>query len=99
MKVYSLYDKYKTFLGAFPSRDMCISYAKVLHPDADGWNYEIVEEYLHKSTISYTSPYITSNAIPYVKPSYPGSPNVWCGAQDNMGTVTATYQNTGEQNA
>jgi hypothetical protein len=55
MKVYSLYDKDKTFLGAFPSRDMCICYAKVLHPNADGWDYDVIEEYLSKTPITYTS--------------------------------------------
>jgi hypothetical protein len=58
MKVYSLYDKDQTFLGAFPSRDMCVCYAKVLHPNADGWDYDILEEYLVKSPI-YSSPYTT----------------------------------------
>jgi hypothetical protein len=58
MKVYSLYDKDKTFLGAFPSRDMCITYAKVLHPSADGWDYDVIEEYLTKAPI-YTSPLTT----------------------------------------
>lgn len=57
MKVYSLYDKDKTFLGAFPSRDMCVSYAKVLHPNADGWDYDIIEEYLSKSPLLYSAPY------------------------------------------
>ena len=55
MKVYSLYDKDKTFLGAFPSRDMCVFYAKVLRPNADGWDYDIIEEYLSKTPITYTS--------------------------------------------
>jgi hypothetical protein len=66
MKVYSLYDKDQTFLGAFPSRDMCVCYAKVLHPNADGWDYDILEEYLVKSPI-YSSPYTTltpSQTIP-----------------------------------
>ena len=67
MKVYSLYDKDKTFLGAFPSRDMCVCYAKVLRPNADGWDYDVIEEYLHKSPLSYTPPYTTltpSTTIP-----------------------------------
>jgi hypothetical protein len=58
MKVYSLYDKDKTFLGAFPTRDFCITYAKVLHPDADGWDYDVIEEYLSKSPLLYNTPYI-----------------------------------------
>ena len=60
MKVFSLYDKDKTFLGAFPSRDMCVTYAKVLHPNADGWDYDIIEEYLSKSPLVYTPPHYTS---------------------------------------
>jgi hypothetical protein len=59
MKVFSLYNKEKTFLGAFPSRDMCVTYVKVLHPNADGWDYDIVEEYLSKSPLVYTPPYTT----------------------------------------
>ena len=60
MKVYSLYNKDKTFLGAFPSRDMCVTYAKVLHPNADGWDYDIIEEYLSKSPLVYTPSHYTS---------------------------------------
>lgn len=66
MKVYSLYDKDKTFFGAFPSRDFCITYAKVLHPNADGWDYDIVEEYIVR-TPQYHLPYSTltpSQTIP-----------------------------------
>jgi hypothetical protein len=104
MKVYSLYDKDKTFLGAFPSREDAVDYGKNHYGDEVGWNYDIIEEYLHKSPISYIPPYhITPNTIPCTQPiitTVPNtSPNIWCGAQDNMGTVTATYQNTGEQNA
>ena len=65
MKVFSLYDKDKTFLGAFPSRDMCVTYAKVLHPDANGWDYDVIEEYLSKTPPLYTPPYYTSrHSIP-----------------------------------
>jgi hypothetical protein len=88
MKVYSLYDKDKTFLGAFPSGDMCVTYAKVLHPNADGWDYSIVEEYLYKtqqlSHIPLTTP---SQPIPYTHPpviskppaKYPDTyPEIYC---------------------
>ena len=70
MKVFSLYNKDKTFLGAFPSRDICVTYAKVLHPNADGWDYDIIEEYLNKTPYQmYTPPYTTPNTIPCVSPN------------------------------
>jgi hypothetical protein len=78
MKVYSLYDKDKTFLGAFPSRDMCVTYAKVLHHNADGWDYDIIEEYLSKSPLTYSSPLTPSQTIP-CNPSItllPGTPKI-----------------------
>ena len=90
MKVYSLYDKDKTFLGAFPSRDMCISYAKVLHPNADGWDYDVIEEYLSKSPLTYSSPYILTptqttpcnpgiTLIPGTPKTNPGTyPDIYC---------------------
>ena len=71
MKVYSLYDKDKTFLGAFPSRDMCVTYAKVLHHNADGWDYDIIEEYLSKSPLTYSSP-LTSLTPQQTIPCNPG---------------------------
>ena len=96
MKVYSLYDKDKTFLGAFPSRDMCISYAKVLHPNADGWDYDVIEEYLSKSPLTYSSP-LTSltpqqtipckpdiTLIPGTPKTNPGTyPDIYCGVKAN----------------
>jgi hypothetical protein len=104
MKVYSLYDKDKTFLGAFPSRDMCVTCAKVLHPNADGWDYDVIEEYLHKSPISYIPPFNPFTnpgpAIPCVQPpvttippaKYPSTyPGIYC----NDG-VRATWNETGD---
>jgi hypothetical protein len=105
MKVYSLYYK-DNFVSAFSTREEAVSYGKI-HYSQDSWDCDIVVEYLHKSPI-YTAPYhitpnITPNTIPYTQPiitKVPNtSPNIWCGTQDNMGTVTATYKNTGEQNA
>lgn len=72
MKVYSLYDKDKTFLGAFPTRDFCITYVKVLHPNADGWNYDVIEEYLSKSQPSYKNPYNYGSLTPTTIPCNPG---------------------------
>jgi hypothetical protein len=64
MKVYSLYDKDKTFLGAFPSREFCVTYAKVIHPNADGWDYDIVEEYLSKTPYNMYVPPVTMPLTP-----------------------------------
>jgi hypothetical protein len=99
MKVYSLYYK-DNFVAAFSSREEAVSYGKI-HYSQESWDCDIVVEYLHKSPISYIPPYsapyhITPNTtIPCTQPIIPKvpdtSPNVWCGTQDNMGTVTATY--------
>jgi hypothetical protein len=56
MKVYSLYHKDGAFLAAFPDRDMCVNYAKIIRPNEDPWDYNIVEEYLSKSPLTYSSP-------------------------------------------
>ena len=90
MKVYSLYDKDKTFLGAFPSRDMCVSYAKVLHPNADGWDYDIIEEYLSKSPLLYSSP-LTSLTPQQTIPCNPGITLIPGTPKTNPGTYPDIY--------
>lgn len=88
MKVFSIYDKDKNFLVAFPSRESAVSYGR--YNFNDGWDYDIVEEYLNKSPILYGSPYTpltNPNPIPCTIPpviskppaTYPETyPHVWC---------------------
>ena len=56
MKVYSLYYKDGSFLGAFPSRELAVNYGKMSCVDEDAWDYDIIEEYLSKSPLTYSSP-------------------------------------------
>ena len=90
MKVYSLYDKDKTFLGAFPTRDFCITYAKVLHPNADGWDYDVIEEYLSKSPLTYSSP-LTSLTPQQTIPCNPGITVLPGTPKTNPGTYPDIY--------
>jgi hypothetical protein len=57
MKVYSLYYK-DTFVVAYPNREDVVDYGKK-HYDEYAWDCNIVEEYLSKSPLTYSSPYTT----------------------------------------
>ena len=46
MKVYSLYHK-GTYVASFPKREDAVDYGKEIY--ADGWDCDIIEEYLSKS--------------------------------------------------
>ncbi len=46
MKVYSLYHK-EAYVASFPKREDAIDYGKEIY--ADGWDCNIIEEYLSKS--------------------------------------------------
>ena len=59
MKVYSLYYKDGSFLGAFPSRELAVNYGKMSCVDEDAWDYDVIEEYLSKSPLTYNPPYTT----------------------------------------
>jgi hypothetical protein len=94
MKVYSLYYKDGSFLGAFPSRELAVNYGKMSCADEDAWDYDVIEEYLSKSPPLYSSP-LTSltppNTIPCVSPviskppvKYPDTyPDIYCGVKAN----------------
>jgi hypothetical protein len=69
MKVHSLYNKDKVFLGAFPSREDAVKYGQVFKSaDENGWDYDIIEEYLSKSPLVYTFPTTPGPTIPYTHP-------------------------------
>lgn len=64
MKVYSLYHN-ETYVASFPNKEDAIFYGKQFYED--GWTCNIVEEYLSKSPLTYSSPYTTltpSQTIP-----------------------------------
>jgi hypothetical protein len=71
MKVYSLYYKDKTFLGAFPSRELAVNYGKMSCADEDAWDYDVIEEYLSKSPPLYSTP-LTSLTPQQTTPCNPG---------------------------
>ena len=57
MKVYSLYHHNK-FVASFPSREESVAYGKEC--GGDPWDYDIIEEYLSKSSLVYTPSHYTS---------------------------------------
>ncbi len=54
MKVFSLYYN-DEFVASFPTKESTISYGKKHYGDDAGWDCNIVEEYLSKTPITYTS--------------------------------------------
>ena len=55
MKVYSLYYN-ETYVASFPNKEDAIFYGKQFYED--GWSCNIIEEYLSKSPLLYSTPYI-----------------------------------------
>jgi hypothetical protein len=88
MKVYSLYYK-DTFIAAFSNREEAISYGKI-HYKNDPWDCNIVEEYLHKSPLSYTPPY-TSLTPQQTIPCNPGITLLPGTPKTNPGTYPDIY--------
>jgi hypothetical protein len=54
MKVFSLYYN-DEFVASFPTKESTISYGKKHYGDDAGWDCSIVEEYLSKTPLTYTS--------------------------------------------
>jgi hypothetical protein len=54
MKVYSLYHN-ETYVASFPNKEDAIFYGKQFYED--GWSCNIIEEYLSKSPLLYSTPY------------------------------------------
>jgi hypothetical protein len=69
MKIYSLYYK-DTFVVAFPNREDATDYGKIHYADL-AWDCNIVEEYLSKSPLTYSSP-LTSLTPQQTIPCNPG---------------------------
>ena len=68
MKVYSLYHN-DTYVASFPNKEDAIFYGKQFYED--GWSCNIIEEYLTKSPLTYSSP-LTSLTPPQTIPCNPG---------------------------
>ena len=69
MKVYSLYHN-ETYVASFPNKEDAIFYGKQFYED--GWSCNIIEEYLSKSPLLYSSPYTPltpPNTIPCISPN------------------------------
>ncbi len=69
MKIYSLYYK-DTFVVAFPNREDATDYGKIHYADL-AWDCNIIEEYLSKSPLLYSSP-LTSLTPQQTIPCNPG---------------------------
>jgi hypothetical protein len=70
MKVYSLYYK-GTFMAALPNREDAVALGKTHYGEDAGWDCNIVEEYLSKSPLTYSSP-LTSLTPQQTIPCNPG---------------------------
>jgi hypothetical protein len=89
MKVYSLYHN-NTYVVSFPNKEDVIAFGKKHYGDYAGWDCSIVEEYLSKSPLLYSTPYTpltNPNPIPYTIPpvvskphaKYPDTyPHIYC---------------------
>ena len=80
MKVYSLYYEGKTYVCSFPTREDCIQYGKQHY---DGWECDIIEEYLSRSPLVYSPPHYTHLGTFPCKPGLgtgitqmPGTPQI-----------------------
>ena len=79
MKVYSLYYEGKTYVCSFPTREDCVQYGKQHY---DGWECDIIEEYLSRSPLVYSPPHYTSlHSSPKLDPGtgitiMPGTPQI-----------------------
>jgi hypothetical protein len=91
MKVYSLYYN-NTYVVSFQNKEDVIAFGKKHYGDDAGWDCSIVEEYLSKSPLLYSTPYTPltpPQSIPCVSPvvSKPPArytdtyPDIYCGVK------------------
>jgi hypothetical protein len=77
MKVYAIYDEENKFIAAFPDRNSAENYGIHTYGLEYGWEYNIVEKYLHEyPNILPTTPYPLTQPIPLKTTPY--IPNIWC---------------------
>jgi hypothetical protein len=86
MKVYAIYNKENKFIAAFPDRVSAENYGIDTYGRESGWEYDIIEKYLHKyPTFLSTTP---NTLTPYSQPiPSPDTHNVW----RECNVPTATY--------
>jgi len=80
MKVYAIYNKENKFIACFPDRNSAEDYGVQTYGRESGWEYNIVEKYLHEyPNILYNTP---NTITPYTQPiplkTTPYIPNIWC---------------------
>ena len=86
MKVYAIYDKENKFIVCFPDRDGAENYGITTYGRESGWEYSIIEKYLHKyPTFLSTTP---NTRTPYSQPipTTPYNHNIW--RESNVPTAT-----------
>ncbi len=84
MKVYSLYHK-EAYVASFPKREDAVDYGKEIY--ADGWDCDIIEEYLSKSPYNmWVGPPPPLTPTKFVHTSNPNDPKPYF---DTYGGVKA----------
>ena len=87
MKVYAIYNLDHEFLAAFPTREDAENYGITTYGRESGWEFDIIEKYLHKyPTFLSTTP---NTLTPYSQPipTTPYNHNIW----RECNGPTATY--------
>jgi hypothetical protein len=90
MKVYAIYNKENKFISAFPSREDAENYGIDTYGRESGWEYSIIEKYLHEyPTFLSTTP---NTITPYSQPipTTPYNHNIW---SPNVPTATFDHGN------
>ena len=91
MKVFSLYHN-DTYVASFKNKEDAIDYGKENY--MDGWECNIIEEYLSKSPLVYTPPYYTSLHSLTPQQTIPCNPDITLipgTPQTNPGTYPNIY--------
>ena len=76
MKVFAIYDSENKFIACFPTREDAECYGVQTYGRESGWQFVIVEKYLHEysNILSNTPDRITP--VPLKTTTY--IPNIWC---------------------
>jgi hypothetical protein len=87
MKVYAIYNKENKFIACFPNRNSAEDYGVQTYGRESGWEYDIIEKYLHEypnilyNTPNTITPYTPNTITPYTQPisvkTTPYIPNIW----------------------
>jgi hypothetical protein len=95
MKVYAVYNKENKFIAAFPDRVIAENYGIDTYGRESGWEYDIIEKYLHEyPTLLSTTP---NTPTPYSQPiplkTTPYIPNIWCECNNPIPIATFDHGN------